>query len=257
MSTRKGQIISKIPRYIMRRSKSVLVWGRNRLLCSLDYNRSVKVLTSMESDAANAEQLFDVPFSYKGYGEFQSIRPKQVISEIQVLYTMVRKLEPKRIGEIGTFRGGTFYLWCKAARSEATLISIDLPGGPFGGGYSQSRISFYERFSQPGQTLHFLQADSHSEGTSRMVEEILAGNFLDFLFVDGDHTYTGVRRDFELYKPLVRQGGIVAFHDILPRHDVPEIEVHKFWGEIKPHYRCQEIIASDRPRIGIGVIWID
>jgi hypothetical protein len=36
------------------------------------------------------------------------------------------------------------------------------------------------------------------------------------LFIDGDHTYEGVRRDFEMYSPLVRKGGIIAFHDIYP-----------------------------------------
>jgi len=38
----------------------------------------------------------------------------------------------------------------------------------------------------------------------------------DFLFIDGDHTYEGVEGDFEMYSPLVRRGGIIAFHDIVP-----------------------------------------
>jgi predicted O-methyltransferase YrrM len=37
---------------------------------------------------------------------------------------------------------------------------------------------------------------------------------LDFLFIDGDHTYKGVKEDFEMYSPLVRKGGVIAFHDI-------------------------------------------
>jgi len=43
------------------------------------------------------------------------------------------------------------------------------------------------------------------------------GGELNFLFIDGDHTYEGVRKNFEMYSPLVRRGGIVAFHDIVPR----------------------------------------
>jgi predicted O-methyltransferase YrrM len=39
---------------------------------------------------------------------------------------------------------------------------------------------------------------------------------LDFLFIDGDHTYEGVKQDFEMYTPLVRKGGLVAMHDIVP-----------------------------------------
>jgi hypothetical protein len=33
------------------------------------------------------------------------------------------------------------------------------------------------------------------------------------LFIDGDHRYEGVRRDFEMYSPLVGAGGLIAFHD--------------------------------------------
>lgn len=36
---------------------------------------------------------------------------------------------------------------------------------------------------------------------------------LDFLFIDGDHAYASVLRDFEQWTPLVRIGGILAMHD--------------------------------------------
>lgn len=35
----------------------------------------------------------------------------------------------------------------------------------------------------------------------------------DYLLIDGDHSYDGVARDFELYGPLVKPGGIVVFDD--------------------------------------------
>lgn len=38
-------------------------------------------------------------------------------------------------------------------------------------------------------------------------------NSIDFLFIDGDHTYPGVLTDWLLYAPLVKKGGIIAFHD--------------------------------------------
>jgi Methyltransferase domain len=36
---------------------------------------------------------------------------------------------------------------------------------------------------------------------------------IDFLFLDGDHSETGVQRDWEDWHPYVISGGIVAFHD--------------------------------------------
>lgn len=40
------------------------------------------------------------------------------------------------------------------------------------------------------------------------------------LFVDGDHSYSGVKRDVELYAPRVVPGGFIAFHDYTVYPDV-------------------------------------
>ncbi len=36
---------------------------------------------------------------------------------------------------------------------------------------------------------------------------------IDFLFIDGDHNYEGVKKDWELYSPLLKSGSVIAFHD--------------------------------------------
>lgn len=41
--------------------------------------------------------------------------------------------------------------------------------------------------------------------------------------------------DFEMYSPLVRSGGIIAFHDI-----IQEKGVEKFWNEIKKKIQLRE-----------------
>lgn len=41
----------------------------------------------------------------------------------------------------------------------------------------------------------------------------LANKVLRLLFVDGDHTYEGAKKDIELFCPLVRIGGVVIFDD--------------------------------------------
>jgi hypothetical protein len=45
---------------------------------------------------------------------------------------------------------------------------------------------------------------------------------VDFLFIDGDHSYDGVRRDWDDWTPLVREGGRVALHDAHPEAAWPE-----------------------------------
>ena len=39
-------------------------------------------------------------------------------------------------------------------------------------------------------------------------------NELDFVYIDGDHSYKMVTRDIEIYFPKVRKGGVIGGHDI-------------------------------------------
>jgi hypothetical protein len=36
---------------------------------------------------------------------------------------------------------------------------------------------------------------------------------LDFVFIDGDHSYSGVMGDLSTWTPLIREGGLIAGHD--------------------------------------------
>ena len=59
-----------------------------------------------------------------------------------------------------------------------------------------------------------------------------------------------------MYSPLVRKGGIIAFHDII-NNDLTrlDIEVPKFWSEVKDRYLSKEIII-DKINYGIGILKI-
>jgi len=85
----------------------------------------------------------------------------------------------------------------------------------------------------------------------------LGGEELDFLFIDGDHTYEGVRRDFEMYSPLVRGGGAVAFHDIVPGPPENVGGVPKFWSEVRNRFKHLEIVKDwSQGGYGIGVLFL-
>ena len=87
---------------------------------------------------------------------------------------------------------------------------------------------------------------------------VLGGQALDYLSIDGDHTYEGVKRDFELYAPLVRQGGIIALHDIVEHPPALECEVSRFWNQIKSQYRHTELIEDPQQGwAGIGLLYVD
>lgn len=185
------------------------------------------------------------------------IKPAQVQDEILELLGILDEIKPKVVIEIGTAGGGTLFLFSHVASEDATVISIDLPGGKFGGGYPKCKIPLYKAFRLPKQKLHLIGADSHSPTTLKNVKNVLDDKKVDFLLIDGDHTYEGVRRDFEMYSPLVKEGGIIAFHDIAVHPPETGCEVSKFWNEIKERYDYIEIIKDqDQNWAGIGVLFI-
>ncbi|MEM1355399.1 MAG: class I SAM-dependent methyltransferase [Planctomycetota bacterium] len=201
---------------------------------------------------------FAVPFAFRGRRYFRSIKPLQTPGEIQGAFELCCQIKPQRVLEIGTAKGGTLYLWCQAAADDATLISIDLPGGKFGGGYVQPRAELYRSFAKPNQTLHLLRANSHADDTRAKIDDLLDGQPFDFAFIDGDHSYAGVRDDFMYYGKLIRPGGVCLFHDINPAPHDPEIEVDQLWSQIKDRFESHEFIATDdqNRHLGIGMIRI-
>jgi cephalosporin hydroxylase len=182
----------------------------------------------------------------------------QVPAELTALGEILAARRPECALEIGTGNGGTLLFLTRVASPQATIVSVDLPGGRFGGGYGSTRAWLYKRFARRRQRLQLLQGDSHNREILGKVRAILRGRDLDYVFIDGDHTYEGVKQDFELYAPLVRKGGVIALHDIAEHAPTSGCEVSRLWNEVKQQYRHAEII-SDRQQgwAGIGVLYVD
>lgn len=184
------------------------------------------------------------------------IKPFQVRSEILRFLKLIRKNRPKYILEIGTARGGTLFLFSRVAVLDAVIISLDLPRGHYGGGYQKWKIELFKSFALPKQKIFLIRGSSHDIKSLNKVRKILKNNKLDLLYIDGDHSYEGVKRDFEMYKSLIKKGGIIAFHDIVPIKN-PEFEVDKFWNIIKDLYEYEEIVEDwNQDLAGFGIIKI-
>jgi predicted O-methyltransferase YrrM len=183
------------------------------------------------------------------------IRPSQQPSEISTLLSLLALRRPVVVVEIGTASGGNLLLLARAAAHDALIVSIDLPGGEFGGGYRPWRIPLYRTFAGPKQTIQLIRGNSHAQETVERLMNILGGRGIDFLFIDGDHTYDGVSRDFGLYRSLVRRGGLIALHDIVRHHGALGCDVHRFWQQTKRQFEHAEIVEDwECGFAGIGLI---
>jgi cephalosporin hydroxylase len=210
--------------------------------------RCRRQLKSLNRDAS-VEELVDFVYQCDG------IDAIQIHSELIQMLEAVKKRKPQTVVEVGTANGGTLLLLCCLAQNDATVASIDLPGGKFGGGYSAWKIPLYRDFAGKSQKLHLLRGDSHSNAMFETLVSVLCGKSIDFLFIDADHTYEGVKRDFQLYSPLVSKGGLIGFHDIAPISPGGEYGVRQLWNELKPAYKWSEIIADPKQQgYGIGLL---
>ena len=68
--------------------------------------------------------------------------------------------------------------------------------------------------------------NSHDPTTVGKLKNILGGKPINFLFIDGGHTYADAMADYLIYGPLVSDA--IAFHDI--RH---EKEIAKLWQDLQ------------------------
>ena len=243
----KNYITSKI------RQSEVKLLLKEPFLRILKFLKMIKltIITKIVPENCNIEKLVDFASSPRN----NVIQLHQIKSEIIKLLEIIRASLPKTILEIGTLNGGTLFLFSRIANKDALLISIDLPKVKFGNFQFDWRVPLIKRFSLPHQKLKLIRANSHKTSTLYQVKKLLDGKKLDFLFIDADHSYDGVKKDFEMYGPLVKTGGIIAFHDIVPPSSDLTNTIHEFWKQIKNQFHAEEIIENvNQAAGGIGVI---
>jgi cephalosporin hydroxylase len=155
--------------------------------------------------------------------------------------------------EIGVREGGTLYQWVKHARRGAQIVAVEIGmAGDWGNRTMPDPIGWAEWGQLHKVAVTPIIGDSHDPGIARQVAAL--GPF-DFVFIDADHSYSGVMADFLAYAPMVRPGGLIALHDILPNREDKRIEIWKYWPLIQAAYRTAELTSEPHQQTrGIGVV---
>lgn len=173
----------------------------------------------------------------------------QIPWEIESTLNLIAESKPRVLCEIGTFDGGTSLLFSRFLPTLGTMLCIDL--------YVKNK-EFLRLLAPPKQSLHFYDMPSYNEGTVKKVQRHLNGRKIDVLFIDGDHRYEGVKKDFLHYRSLVKEGGLILLHDIKESGEGGRAwagGVPKFWKELAALYPHHEFVDSpDQHGFGIGVL---
>lgn len=176
--------------------------------------------------------------------------------EIVELIKLIKSLNCNSILEIGSRYGDSLYRIAKESfEQNSKLRVIELPNGPWGNDKSQPILETCIEQLKLKYDAKVLFGDSTDQKSIEWSQE--NGPF-DVVFIDGDHRYEGVKKDFYNYKDLAKK--LIVFHDIDKEGQLinkdSSVGVGELWNEIKDQYNTIEIVCPVQRGMGIGVILV-
>ena len=123
--------------------------------------------------------------------------------EAAFLFRLVRSQPAAQILEIGRYHGGSAFLFAVASDHNSMVTSIDIAP------QNDELLQIALKKSGLAYKVQLLVGDSN-RGEARV-------DFYNLIFVDGDHSYEGVLKDYEHWRKAVKPGGCLAFHNAAAR----------------------------------------
>jgi hypothetical protein len=154
--------------------------------------------------------------------------PGEIINTLKI----VKQLNPGVVLEIGSARGGFIYLLSAALNygEERTIITIDpwSQGTKYEKQYKifKKTIGGLRRIYPKNSYIH-IRGRSEENGVVKKLKNTLKNKKINFLFIDGKHTYESVLGDWKNYRQFLGRKSVIAFHDIAEYK-----EVAKAWQKI-------------------------
>lgn len=185
------------------------------------------------------------PFLRVAERAVRELRGLQHPRELADLLRIVNELRPAVVVEIGTRTGATLWALSRVCPDECCFVSID----------PTNRRRFLDELIGVERELHLVTGKSQDVSTLIAVERCLNGRPVDVVFVDGSHLEDDVRRDVELYGPLLAPTGLLALHDVVAVSPETRCGVAAVWAPLRRLPGAFELIDPGAvPGLGIGVV---
>jgi cephalosporin hydroxylase len=162
--------------------------------------------------------------------------------EFAELLNIYHRLKPRNKLEIGIWHGGTLSYWLDGGLVVAIDKDID----------ESLSLKWRELADETDTDLHLFEGSSHD---SEVVNDVSQLAPFDWIFIDGDHSESGVLADWLTYKDMAAPGAVVVFHDVLPIES--DLDVPKFWQNLCAEEGRRTItILGHHKWGGLGVVFL-
>jgi len=173
--------------------------------------------------------------------------------EAKAMWDRMQKDGVSVMVEVGAKFGATTHVLAGACQPYATIIAVDMPGGPGGDRSSADRLrSVVASLCSEGYDAHVVFGNSGDPRTVSEVVRLLEGRKVDLVFIDGDHSRAATLSDWHTYRTMVRPGGTVAMHDIAVER--PGQEVRPVFKMLSETCDAEAIERNHGLQYGIGII---
>lgn len=172
-------------------------------------------------------------------------------------YALVRNLRPEHILCVGSRKGfvpATLSLACKD-NGKGHVDFVDAGYDESDSGKNWSGIGFWKKVNavKHFSKIHVQDYITTYVMTTKQYAKRFSKKRYQYIYIDGDHSYTGVKSDYTLFWKVLDSGGFMVFHDIVARGTLDDglFGVWKFWKEIDP---AHAIVFSFPKDSGLGII---
>ena len=120
--------------------------------------------------------------------------------------------------EIGVHNGASMSYVVHQSKSPLNCYGIDLFDDTYGH-YKKDILSLNQSLNNiqknniSKSNIYIIKGNSRKKDTIQKRRNLLKTKTIDLLFIDGDHSYEGVRSDFNNYSTFLSQNAIVVFDD--------------------------------------------
>jgi FkbM family methyltransferase len=169
---------------------------------SNDFNFIKKCSTC--ANVAFVNEVLGEKYYIQDFDNIKNIEGWMTYGELHILQKYAKD---KNCLEIGSFKGRSSRAIAVVAKS---LICIDTFSNNALGDEHANKKSTYEDFINNTKDIDNITIIKEK---SQLAHRSIPNNSIDFIFIDGDHSYNGVTSDIKNYLPKLKYNGVIAFHD--------------------------------------------